>query len=153
MTDFYSTPRQNYPAPSLRVAASDGVDDAERTVVLAYRADSKPSVLEQAVKVARREDAALRAVLFATDSTAGPSTNAIAQTKDLVRGLIEAGVEFEVQRADTDVASQILGLAEESGAELIVMSSRRRSPVMKLFLGSSAQRVILEAECPVLMVK
>lgn len=153
MTDFYSSPRQSYPAPSLRVAASENVDDAARTVVLAYRSDSGPTVLERAVRIARREDAALRTVLYATDSTAGPSTNAMAQTKDLARQLVESGVEFELQRADNDVASQILGLAEEFDAEMIVMSSRRRSPVMKLFLGSSAQRVILEAECPVLMVK
>ncbi|MDN5661969.1 MAG: universal stress protein, partial [Brevibacterium aurantiacum] len=30
---------------------------------------------------------------------------------------------------------------------------KRRSPVVKLLLGSSTQRVILEAECPVLIVK
>ncbi|MDN5653809.1 MAG: universal stress protein, partial [Kocuria sp.] len=49
--------------------------------------------------------------------------------------------------------NQVLELAEEHDARLIVLATRRRSPVMKLFLGSSAQRVILEADCPVLTVK
>lgn len=153
MTDFYSTPRARFPAPSLRVAASENVDEAKHTVVLAYRADSPPSVLERAVKAARREDAALRTIHFSTDTTTAPSASAISETTELAQRLRDAGLEFEVQRADSDVASQIIDLAEVWQAELIVMSSRRRSPLVKLILGSSTQRVILEAECPVLIVK
>jgi len=73
--------------------------------------------------------------------------------KEVSRQIIDAGIEFEIQRAGDDVANQVLELAEEHDARLIVLATRRRSPVMKLFLGSSAQRVILEADCPVLTVK
>ena len=67
--------------------------------------------------------------------------------------LAEAGLEYAVHRAGPDPAEQILGLADEHDAAVIVMSTKRRSPVVKLLLGSSAQQVILEAECPVLLVK
>lgn len=153
MTDFYSAPRHRFPAPSLRVAASAGIDDAQATVVLAYRTDSSASVLDQAIAGARRENAAVRAVHFDTDTTTAPSTGTLSQTKELADSLAEADLEFEIHRADSDVASQIIDLAEAWQAKLIVMSSRRRSPLVKLLLGSSAQRVILEAECPVLIVK
>ncbi|TSI16106.1 universal stress protein [Brevibacterium aurantiacum] len=153
MTDFYSAPRRRFPAPSLRVAASAGIDDAAATVILAYRSDSSTALLEQAIAGARRENAAVRAVHFESDTTTAPSTGALSQTKELADRLAEADLEFEIQRADSDVASQIIDLAETWQAKLIVMPSKRRSPVVKLLLGSSTQRVILEAECPVLIVK
>ncbi|MBO3102854.1 universal stress protein [Cellulomonas fengjieae] len=53
----------------------------------------------------------------------------------------------------TDPADEILDRARISGADLIVIGVRRRSPVGKLLLGSTAQRVLLEADAPVLAVK
>lgn len=47
----------------------------------------------------------------------------------------------------------LLGVADRERAELIVIGVRRRRPVGKLLLGSHAQRVVLEAACPVLAVK
>ncbi|MET1038318.1 MAG: universal stress protein, partial [Aeromicrobium sp.] len=41
----------------------------------------------------------------------------------------------------------------DTGASLIVVGIRPRTPVGKLLLGSVAQRLILDAECPVLAVK
>lgn len=152
MTDFYAeAPRQ--PRPSLRVSASEGIDAAARTVVLAHRSDASERVLREAIAAARREKAALRVVAFGHDMTAGPVGGSIQAVKELSRPIIEAGLEFEIQRADQDVASQVLGLAQRHRAKLIVLAVRRRSAVMKLFLGSSAQRIIMEAECPVLSVQ
>ena len=47
----------------------------------------------------------------------------------------------------------LIEVAEEVNADFIVIGLRRRSPVGKLILGSNAQRILLEAPCPVLAVK
>lgn len=153
MTDLYSSPQRRFPAPSRQVTASPNIDAAVATVVLALRPDSSDEVLAQAIAAARRENAAVQAVVFATDTTTAPSTSSLAECTKLGAALAEAGLEYPVHRAGPDPAEQILGLADEHDAAVIVMSTKRRSPVVKLLLGSSAQQVILEAECPVLLVK
>lgn len=52
-----------------------------------------------------------------------------------------------------DIAGAVLDAARETDASLIVVGIRPRTPVGKLFLGSVAQRLILDATCPVLAVK
>ncbi|MDO5619177.1 universal stress protein [Kocuria sp.] len=52
-----------------------------------------------------------------------------------------------------DATGDLLDVAEEVGASLIVVGIKHRSPVGKLFLGSSAQQLLLEANAPVLAVK
>ena len=52
-----------------------------------------------------------------------------------------------------DSAEELLRTAESTEADFIVIGLRRRSPVGKLLLGSNAQRVLLDAACPVLAVK
>jgi nucleotide-binding universal stress UspA family protein len=47
----------------------------------------------------------------------------------------------------------VLGVAEEVGAELLVVGLHRRSPVGKALLGSNAQQILLNARCPVLAVR
>src|SRR5690625_5196667 len=54
---------------------------------------------------------------------------------------------------ESDIAEVITETAEAADAQLIVIGLRRRSPVGKLILGSNAQRILLEAHCPVLAVK
>ena len=69
--------------------------------------------------------------------------------------LAGAGVEHEVRQLvrGIDPAEDLVGVAEEVGADFIVIGLRRRSPVGKLILGSNAQRILLDAPCPVLAVK
>ncbi len=52
-----------------------------------------------------------------------------------------------------DAAAEVLDAADENDADLIVIGLRRRSPVGKLIMGSVSQRILLEADCPVLAVK
>jgi nucleotide-binding universal stress UspA family protein len=71
------------------------------------------------------------------------------------RELTAAGVEHEIRQLvrGLDPADDLVTVAEELAAEFIVIGLRRRSPVGKLILGSNAQRVLLDAPCPVLAVK
>ena len=43
--------------------------------------------------------------------------------------------------------------ADFGGEEIIVIGIRRRTPTGKLITGSQAQRILLDANCPVLAVK
>lgn len=52
-----------------------------------------------------------------------------------------------------DAASEVLQAAEEHRADLIVIGLRKRTPVGKLIMGSTAQQILLEADCPILAVK
>jgi nucleotide-binding universal stress UspA family protein len=66
-----------------------------------------------------------------------------------------AGVAHEVRQLvrGLEPAEDLIAVAEEVSADFIVIGLRRRSPVGKLILGSNAQRILLEAPCPVLAVK
>lgn len=65
------------------------------------------------------------------------------------------GVEHLVVHAmrGREASEEILAVAQEHRAELVVIGLRRRSPVGKLLMGSTARRVLLDAPCPVLAVK
>ncbi len=69
--------------------------------------------------------------------------------------LHETGIEHEVRQLvrGADPAEDLIAVAEEVDADLIVIGLRRRTPVGKLILGSNAQSVLLDASCPVLAVK
>lgn len=66
-----------------------------------------------------------------------------------------AGVALELRQPThhDDLAGAIAALADEVDASVVVIGIRRRSPVGKLFLGSDAQRVLLDLDRPILAVK
>jgi nucleotide-binding universal stress UspA family protein len=69
--------------------------------------------------------------------------------------LTRRGVAHTVVRPNDDLtaAESIVEHAARLGAEMIVIGLRRRSPMGKLISGSTAQSVLLDADCPVLAVK
>lgn len=83
------------------------------------------------------------------------ATELAAHADEVRRRLDEQGVRHDVRMTSRgrDVADDIISAASEGDCELIVIGLRRRSPVGKLILGSNAQRILLDAPCPVLAVK
>ena len=69
--------------------------------------------------------------------------------------LSEAGLQHEVLQPTSGLsaAEEILRIVADRDADLLVIGLRRRSPVGKLFLGSTAQQILLDAPCAVLAVK
>ncbi|MGZ5398780.1 MAG: universal stress protein [Nocardioides sp.] len=83
------------------------------------------------------------------------SVKANAEMDRIRERLTAAGIEHEVRQLvrGFEPAEDLISIAEAADAELIVIGLRRRSPVGKLILGSNAQRILLDAKCPVLAVK
>jgi nucleotide-binding universal stress UspA family protein len=76
------------------------------------------------------------------------------QLSGLATELAGAGVEVDVRRSmGADVGDQVLAVAAEVSADLVVIGLRKRTPVGKLLMGSVAQRILLGADCAVLAVK
>jgi nucleotide-binding universal stress UspA family protein len=116
------------------------------TIVVGY--SSKPegrAALERAVAEATLRHSRLIVVHTAPEDE-------VASLNSQLQG---SGVAYEVRQAPDalDPAEELISAAESSDAEFIVIGLRRRSPVGKLLLGSNAQRVLLDASCPVLAVK
>lgn len=72
----------------------------------------------------------------------------------LARELEATGLDHELrQTVGTDVAGEIVSIAEEVGASVIVIGLRHRTQVGKMLMGSVAQNVLMNASCQVLAVK
>jgi nucleotide-binding universal stress UspA family protein len=86
---------------------------------------------------------------------AHPAFAGAAEWDALDQELSALGIGHEMRQPSMaqSPAEEILSTASDVDAEAIVIGLRRRSPVGKLFLGSSSQQVILDAECPVITVK
>jgi nucleotide-binding universal stress UspA family protein len=114
------------------------------------------AAVEYATAVAERESATLTIVNSGVrGNDHDPSFAAAAELDALAERLERHGIEHEIRQpvhADSP-ADEILGAAEEVHADMIVIGLRRRSLVGKLFLGSTSQQIIIDADCPVVSVK
>lgn len=71
------------------------------------------------------------------------------------RLLADSGVEHELVSVhpDSDPADAILEACRRLAARLLIIGTRKRTPVGKLIMAPTTQRILLEATCPVLCVK
>lgn len=114
------------------------------------------AALDSAIEEARRRGRRLIVVNSSRgESLVDPRFATGAEWESVERRLTESGVEHELAQIveSKDAADQILALARDLNAELIVIGLRRRTAVGKFIMGSQAQTILLQAECPVLAVK
>lgn len=85
----------------------------------------------------------------------GPDSPAEQELAQLLTDLSARGITVDTRHMvrGNEPAEDLIAVAKEINADYIVIGLRRRSPVGKLILGSNAQRILLDATCPVLAVK
>lgn len=120
-----------------------------------------PSAVGEAAVSAAIKEAKLRAepLLVVNSSREGSLVDKnTAAPQDLARVLAaarEQGVGATVLESNyrDDLTEEFLGLADKHEVSLIVIGLRQRTQVGKFIMGSNAQRILLQAQHPVLAVK
>ncbi len=127
------------------------------TVVVGYTPSAEgQAALDAALEEAGRRGESLHLVnVGQSDANNDPKFLDEGEVERLRGRLGAAGVEFEIEQLvrGKDPAEELVEAAERVRASLLVIGMRRRSPTGKLLFGSQAQRVLLDADCPVLAVK
>lgn len=128
-------------------------------IVVGYvRTSAGEAAMDAALAEARLRGASLVVV----HSTKGGQREDAAETvayqeafEAVDRRLAGEGVDYRMRQLTrgNEPVEDIIEVAREEGAALIVIGLRRRSAVGKFVLGSNAQEILMEADCPVLAVK
>ena len=114
------------------------------------------AALHYAIDAAARQHASVTVLNTGRTGNYADPVFATEQDIDAVdASLTTAGIEHDIRRPNDSAtaADSLLDTAQDIGADLIVIGIRRRSPVGKLITGSTAQAVLLGADCPVVAVK
>jgi nucleotide-binding universal stress UspA family protein len=128
------------------------------TVVAGFiRTPEGQAALAAAVEETRRRRARLVIVHSARGGHEDADTvlNDRLALEEIEQQLRSDGLEVTVQdlARGNDPADDLLEVARDERAALVVIGMRRRTPVGKFVLGSNAQSILLHADCPVLAVK
>jgi nucleotide-binding universal stress UspA family protein len=81
-----------------------------------------------------------------------PSTDELTQMLHDVKPT-DPGVPAEYRLVTGDPAEAVVQLAEQEGADLIVLGSHGRTGLSRLLMGSVAEVIVRKAHCPVLVYK
>lgn len=118
------------------------------TLVVAY-ADTPPG--HAAVAAAVAESAAAQETVVLVPAVRG---DALPDQEDIVARWPEIDGRVEIESGDLgDPSDNVVQVAQRRDARLVILGLRARTPVGKLVFGSTAQRILLDATCPVLAVK
>ncbi|MGP9489194.1 universal stress protein [Glutamicibacter sp. 287] len=127
------------------------------TIVVGYLPSPQgEAALDQAIVEAQR----VQARLVVVNSSKGDALvdDRLIDAREfhlLEERLADAGIEHWIERSaqGRDAADEVLRVAEAQRAQLIVIGLRKRTTVGKFIMGSTAQRILMQAGCPVLSVK
>ena len=127
------------------------------TIVVGYVPTPEgEAALRAAVSEARLREQPLHLVNSSRGDSLTDSRFASERALDDVRAQLDAaGVVYEIEQQvrGHDAADEVVEAADRVSATMIVIGLRRRTPTGKLITGSQAQRILLDAHCPVLAVK
>jgi nucleotide-binding universal stress UspA family protein len=127
------------------------------TIVVGYVPTPEgEAALRAAVDEARLRDQPLHVVNSSRGDALSDPRFASDSALDQVRATLDtAGVVYEIvqQVRGHEASDELVEAAERVKASLIVIGLRKRTPTGKLITGSQAQRILLDANCPVLAVK
>jgi nucleotide-binding universal stress UspA family protein len=147
---------------------------AIETILVAVGAsdmDRVERLAEEAVEVARPTDADVVLVHAFTDdeyeetldilefdrehSEVDPDDVATRHTpvRKLAEILESEGIDFAVRGGVGDRADTVVTLADDLDADLLYVGGERRSPAGKAVFGSTAQKILFSAPCPVTYVR
>lgn len=107
-----------------------------------------------AVEEAERRDASL--LVLASERAPDPrKARGVTDHRPLQERLEETGLAFELRTVPKrdDPADDILDAVEHDDVDLVILGIRKRTPIGKILLGSTSQRVAIESPVPVVMVK
>lgn len=117
------------------------------TIVVAY-ADTPPGLAAVQAAASSAADGEQVILVPAVRGDASPEVAEVEARWPALAGRVE------VDRSDLgDPSDAVVQVAQRRDARLVVLGLRHRSPVGKMVFGSTAQRILLDATCPVLAVK
>ncbi len=122
--------------------------------------DEGKAALEWAIEEAQRHGSEISVVhsIHGGGSEGAEQEHILAYRSELdeiERRLTDAGIPHVIHRLirGASPAEDIVHVATEEGADLIVIGLRRRSRTAELILGSNSKQILFEANCPVVTVK
>ncbi len=137
--------------PKRILAAHDGSKDADQAFETALDLAAVCRARLQVVSVATPPEPPTRVETEATLEAATQHYEEIFE--GLRRRAAGQGVDLETRVLVGHPAEQILRLAGDTGADLIVVGHRGRSTIREWLFGSTSRRVVSHAACSVLVVR
>lgn len=141
-------PRTMEPKPPNVLIAYDGSEPSRRALdrVRTFMPNASVAVISVAAPVYRNPTLPQ----FADEDEEQRQKESLAEAQ---ARLAESGFDARTTAPVGDAAAEIVRVADQSGADLIVLGARGLNPVKRLVLGSVSTKVLHQATCDVLVVK